>query len=602
MAAGLLVGSTLVVPEVTAAATPNVALDPTQKIHPLLQYGAQVDPSAVVRVIVQKNRSDVTSASLLAGVPGVQIGEDFKYIPAFVANLPQASVATLAANPSVRYVSPDASVQVLPSVDKSAAKPAPRPPAPKPAHPPKHGFDPSGLRTVYPFVSGATQAWTGAATPDHRTDSGVNISVAVIDSGVDANLSDVGGQVLAVNVNRKSNNAQDGFGHGTHVAAIINGHDADGQYYGIAPSATVISVKIADDQGNASESDLLRGLDWVRANRDAYHIRAVNLSVSSGVASSYAVSPVDAAVERLWNDNVVVVAAAGNLGSAEDAVWYAPGNDPYAITVGCLDDNQTANTNDDSLCSISSRGITEDGFAKPDLVASGRKVESALSTGVNGNGSVLAGEFPERISADGHHIRLSGTSMSTPVVTGAVALLLQRHAGLRPSQIRQLLTGSTTAYPGQPDHAGALNIPAALNASDHPPAPDTYTPVPASGAQPAATSSTILWDGSRWASTYYDGSRWASTYLDGSRWAADTSLDGSRWAGTSLDGSRWATAYWDGSRWASAYWDGSRWASSTEFDGSRWASAYWDGSRWASAYWDGSRWAGSAWDSIGSLD
>src|ERR1051326_6516149 len=256
MAAGLLVGSTMVVPQVSSAATPVVSLDSTQKIHPLLQYGAQGDPAKLVRVIVQKSRSDVPSASFATAVPGLQVSEEFKYIPAFVATLPQAAVGALAASPNVRYVSPDASVQVLPSVAKAGAKPAPRPPAPKPVHPPKEGFDPSDLLTVYPLVSGATQAWTGAATADHHPDSGANISVALIDSGVDTSLSDVAGQVLAVNVNRNTSNAQDGYGHGTHVAAIINGHDADGQYYGVAPSATVISVKIADDQGTAYESDL----------------------------------------------------------------------------------------------------------------------------------------------------------------------------------------------------------------------------------------------------------------------------------------------------------------------------------------------------------
>src|SRR5919201_3003724 len=475
-------------------------LDSSPKIHPLLQYGAQADPTSTVRVIVQKTRGDVSSSTIAATVPGLLVSEDFQYIPAFVATLPQTAVPVLALNPSVRYVSPDATVQVIPSVPQLPSKPAPRPPAPKPVAPPKTGFDATNLLTTFPIVSGATRAWSGAATPDRHRFSGVNITVAVVDSGVDAGHPDISGQVLAVNVNRSASGPADGYGHGTHVAAIINGHDADGQYYGIAPSVTVISVKIADDKGQAFESDLLRGLDWVRANRDAYKIRAVNLSVSSGLAASYAVSPVDAAVERLWKDNVIVVAAAGNLGSAQDAVWYAPGNDPYVITVGCLDDNQTVASSDDSLCPISSHGVTQDGFAKPDLVAPGRKIVSALSSGIHEQGSVLAGQFPDRITADGEHIRLSGTSMAAPNVTGAIALLLQRHGGLQPNQLRQLLMNTAGAYPGQPDRAGALNIPAALVASDHPPSGDHYRPLPADGTAPAvADATTLLWDGSRWA-------------------------------------------------------------------------------------------------------
>jgi serine protease AprX len=533
---------------------PLVTLDSTQKIHPLLQYGAQADPTSIVRVIVQKTRADVQSSTIAATVPGMRVSENFQFTPAFVATVPQTGVPALALNASVRYVSPDAAVQVIPSVPQLPSKPAPRPPAPKPVAPPKTGFDAANLFTKFPLVSGATSAWSGAATPDGHRFSGVNIAVAVIDSGVDQNHPDVSGQVLAVNVNRNASGPADGYGHGTHVAAIINGHDADGQYYGIAPSVTVISVKIADDTGQAFESDLLRGLDWVRLNRDAYHIRAVNLSVSSGLASSYAVSPVDAAVERLWHDNVTVVAAAGNLGAATDATWYAPANDPFVITVGCLDDNQTVATSDDSLCPISSRGVTQDGFAKPDLIAPGRKIESALSAGIDGRGSILAGDFPDRITADGEHIRLSGTSMSAPMVTGAIALLLQRHGGLQPNQLKQLLVNSASDYPGQPDGAGALNIPAALVASDHAPSGDHYQPLPVGGTVPPSGSITLLWDGARWGNAYFDGARWGSAYFDGARWGS-AEWDGARWGSASWNGARWGSAYWNGARWGGATWD-----------------------------------------------
>jgi serine protease AprX len=233
-------------------------------------------------------------------------------------------------------------------------------------------------------------------------------------------------------------------------------------------------------------------------------------------------------------------------------MWYAPANDPLAITVGCLDDNATTDFSDDSLCPISSHGVTEDGFAKPDLVAPGRKIVSALASGPNRQAVALAGEFPDRITSDGQHIRLSGTSMAAPQVAGAVALMLQRHS-LTPDQVKQILTSTARTYPGQADNAGLLNIGAALIASDHP-VNTTQVIRPVSGTLPPTGSTTLLWDGSRWASTYFDGSRWTSTYWDGSRWSA---------------------AEWDGSRWTSAYWDGSRW-SSTYFDGSRWSGATWD--------------------------
>jgi serine protease AprX len=424
------------------------------------------------------------------------------------------------------------------------------------------------LLTAFPIETGATKVWVG--TPDSPGQTGSGINVAVIDSGVDAMHPDLAGQVVAINVNQNTQSTGDGYGHGTHVAAIVNAHDPTRQYLGIAPNSFVVSVKVADDSGQALESDLLRGLDWVDQNRGPYKIRVLNLSVSTSVPESYATSPIDAAVERLWHDKVVVVVAAGNLGSAQDAVWYAPANDPMVITVGCLDDNGTLNTNDDSLCSISSHGVTEDGFAKPDLVAPGRKIVSALATAPNGQGTVLAADFPDRITADGNHIRLSGTSMAAPQVAGAVALMLQQYGNLTPDEIKSELIHSAKDY-GDPklrpgDHARLLNVQEAVKAAYHdatstnPPPPQV--PQPASGPKPPTVTGTmtLLFDGSRWANTYFDGSRWT---------------------GTNLDGSRWGSAEWDGSRWTSAYWDGSR---------------------WTSTYFDGSRWSGAAWDSDDSLD
>ena len=294
------------------------------------------------------------------------------------------------------------------------------------------------------------------------------------------------------------------------------------------------------------------------------------------------------------HQNVTVVAAAGNLGSADDAVWYAPANDPLAITVGCIDDNQTVSAADDSLCPISSRGITADGLAKPDLVAPGRKIVSTLASALNGQDVTLAQEFPDRITADGRHIRLSGTSMAAPMVAGAVALLLERQPGLNSEQVRHLLIDTTTTYPGQTDLPGSLNIPAALTGAQHPPAPSKFGPLPTGASTPPSGARTVVWDGSRWNTTTWDGSRWNTTTWDGSRWNT-TTWDGSRWNTATWDGSRWNSTTWDGSRWNTTTWDGSRW-NSTTWDGSRWNSSTWDGSRWNGATWDGSRWNSSSWD------
>jgi serine protease AprX len=521
-----------------AGSTPaaQVSLDPALKIHPFLQYGLQADPKTLVRLIVQKSSPSALALLIAARVPGVVIVEEFKVVPAFIAIAPLSAVTALAKDPNVRYLSPDGAVQLIPGL-RPLSLPQLNLRKPEPVKAPKSGFDVASLLTTYPFDTGATGAWSNE---DGKVETGSNVTVAIIDSGVDANRPDVSG-VVSVNVNRSSLNTGDGYGHGTHVAGIITGHDPSQQYLGIAPSASLVSIKIADDSGLAAESDLLRGLDWLYNNQARLKIRAVNLSVSTSIPESYATSPVDAAVENLWHAGVTVVASAGNLGPSQDAVWYAPGNDPYVISVGCIDENATKSLADDSLCPISSYGVTEDGFAKPDMVAPGRKIASARATAPNGGATVLAGEFPDRITADGQHIRLSGTSMAAPMVVGAIALLLQRHSNLTPSQLKQILVQSTRTYPGQPDGAGMLNITQALLASDHSPV-NTQAPIVAvGGIAPPAGSNTMVWDGARWGSTYWDGARWGSTYFDGARWGS-----------AEFDGARWGSAYWDGARWGSA--------------------------------------------------
>ena len=322
-----LLAPTLVVPALAAGApaASQVTLDPTLKISPFLQYGEQVDPHATVRVIVQKSTPGASALLIALKVPGVLISEEFKVIPAFVATVPMSAIPALARDPNVRYLSPDTDIQILPGLLPTLLKPLSLLKKPQTVKQSSAGISASNVLTTYPFDTGATSAWSPA---DGHIETGSSITVAIIDSGIDATHADLSGQVVSVNVNKNTQSTGDGYGHGTHVAGIIIGPRPGGQYLGIAPNATLVSIKIADDSGNASESDLLRGLDWLDANQGKYNIRAVNLSVSTSLPESYATSPIDAAVETLWHDGVTVVASAGNLGPAQDAVWYAPGNDP----------------------------------------------------------------------------------------------------------------------------------------------------------------------------------------------------------------------------------------------------------------------------------
>jgi len=579
----VLLGATLAPASVGAStlSTTPITLNPSLKIHPLLQAEAQTNPTRVVRVIVQQV-SAPASPGLLGGLVGGLLGsssttdEQFTVIPALVTNVQLSSLAAMALDPNVRYISPDGPVAIIPGLPivggllngvlgvvggllgGGASQPSVSGSFSSYG---RGSVDASHLSTTYPFDTGAPSAWAGRAGP---ADTGARVTVAVLDSGVDLAHPDLKGHVIGVNVNKAASGPTDGYGHGTHVAGIIAGQDSAGQYVGLAPGANVVGVKLSDDTGATYESDVLRGLQWVSQNRAAYNIRAINLSLSASVPQSYATSPIDAAVENLWHQGVTVVASAGNLGAGEDAMWYAPGNDPLAITVGCLDDNQTVAPSDDSLCLISSRGVTEDGFAKPDLIAPGRKIVSSLASGVNGHPAVLATTFPDRITADGRHIRLSGTSMSAPMVTGAVALLLQRYPGLTPDQVKQMLVSTASGYPGQADKAGELNIVAALQASVPPATPQRLLPV--GGGAPPVGAVTLLWDGTRWANTYWTGGHWEAGYWDGGHW----------------DTTYWDAGHWDAGHWDAGYWDAGHW------DAANWSAGHWDAGHWDAGLWDAS--------------
>jgi serine protease AprX len=485
----------LVLAPIGAAAGPGglpgrAPLDPGLRVHPYLQYGAQAEPNKRVRVIVQKAHGHLEDRD--DDDPDVHEGEKFQFIESKVLELPLGKVAKLAANPSVRYVSLDGPVKTA-------------------------SIDVSQVKTTYPGTISLPKVWNGSKGLGA---TGNGVTVAVLDTGVNSGHPDfTGSKLVTVNVNPRALGGGDGHGHGTHVIGIVNGRDPYGQYIGVAPDARVISVKVADDTGASTTSDLLAGLQWVSDNRAAYNIRVVNLSINAALAESYLTSPLAAAVETLWLNGVVVVVASGNRGTdLSNQTWYAPANDPFVITVGALDENQTVGTTDDSLAYFSSRGPTQDGFYKPEIVAPGRKIVAPLSNG----GSTLAKLLPDHI-VDGNHIRLSGTSMAAPVVTGVVALLLERNPSLTPDQVKWLLQLTASAYPGKADIAGVVN--------------------PVAAIQTASKGKLGL----------------ANLGL-----ALNPAVIAS--GGTALAQAYWNQAYWDAAYWNQAYWDTAYWDTATTFD------------------------------------
>jgi serine protease AprX len=493
-----------------AAAGKN-KLDPKLKVHPLLQVGAEEEPEKKVRVLVVKDGKDKSrkQSQDIARTAEAAEFEDFSFADSQAMEIKQKHVLKLANRPDVRYIAPDGPVggPVRQPGKKGTAVTQVGREKTAPAMPPPDG---KALATAYPFEVNADKVWNS----NTLRATGKGVTVAVIDTGVNAgHPAFAGSNLISVTVNKRALGTQDTHGHGTHVVGIINGRDAADRYVGVAPDARVISVKVADDAGAANESDLLRGMQWVYDNRHVYNIRAVNISMSSAVAASYTTSPVAAAAEQLWFGGVVVVAAAGNHGTAPNATWYAPGNDPFVISVGCVDDRATKDTGDDRVCEFGSRGKSQDGFYRPDVMAPGRRIVSALA----GPSSTLALQYPERVT-DGDYIRMSGTSGAAPVVTGVVALLLERYPNLTPNQVKHLLVAQDKDFPSMRDGRGIVDALKAITAASQNrlgTANAGLTPSRAIDPTTGAISqSQTYWDQTYWDQTYWDQTYWDQTYWD----------------------------------------------------------------------------------------
>jgi serine protease AprX len=301
--------------------------------------------------------------------------------------------------------------------------------------------------------------------------TGRGVGVAVIDSGIAGDIPDFqapgwsGSRVIASAVtNPCATDATDEYGHGTHVAGLIAGNSLVypsrdklfGKYMGVAPRANLISVKVSDDDGNTTVLDVINGIQFAVDNKATYGIRVINLSLSSAAAESYTTDPLDAAVEQAWNAGILVVAAAGNEALTSDGVTFSPANDPWALTVGALDDRGTFSRLDDILAPWSSRGLTQDGVSKPDVLAPGGGLVSALAPE-----SDFAHLCPTCI-VDGRYFKAGGTSMATAVVSGAAALLVEEHPTWSPARLKGALRATLVDVPGA---GGVIDVYAALDST-----------------------------------------------------------------------------------------------------------------------------------------
>ncbi len=211
----------------------------------------------------------------------------------------------------------------------------------------------------------------------------------------------------------------DDNGHGTHIAGIIGGDGgaSDGKYMGIAPRCHFIILKILDHKGNGNTEHVVQAIDWLVQYRKVYHIRIVNISIGMVLhAESRERIRLLQSVEYAWDNDLVVVAAAGNNGPGENSITV-PGICRKVITVGCFDDTREQIGKSPLKPNYSGRGPTEHCVVKPELVLPGTNVTSCAP-------------YPVM------YTQKTGTSMAAPMVSGSIALLLSKYPHFSPADVK----------------------------------------------------------------------------------------------------------------------------------------------------------------------
>jgi serine protease AprX len=401
---------------------------------------------------------------------------------------------------------------------------------------------------------GAPQAWSQLGV------TGRGVGVAVVDSGVYAHPDLAGRIVAAIDFTSATPTVSniplnDLGGHGTHVAGLIagDGTRSAGLYTGVAPNANIVDVRVIDANGSSNVSIILRGLQWVLANRTTYNIKVVNMSLGATPTGSYKSDLMATAAEILNFAGVNVVVSAGNTGPLAGTIT-TPATDPYVITVGAVDDNATPLLADDLMATFSSRGKTPfDRLSKPDLVAPGRKMVSLRAPG-----SELDTLFPDRqvtvlgsVSAD--YYKLSGTSMAAPVVAGTIALMYERNPTLTPAQVKKRLKSTVTplAYGTTLDRGAGL-----VNAYRAAASVDTDKEYSADRVSDAFAK-----DMKR----FIQGQRfvWRDLTYNGGVDSAGTSWEGVTWENVRWDAVTWENVMWEGFTWEGVTWEGVTWETVT---------------------------------------
>lgn len=285
--------------------------------------------------------------------------------------------------------------------------------------------------------------------------TGKNITIAILDTGicpVDDFVKPRNRIIAFKDIINNKTKSYDDNGHGTHVAGIAcgNGFMSNGLYKGIAYESNIVSIKVLDKNGKGDTAQVVSGIQWIIDNKKKYNIRIANLSIGSPTSDSQK-DPLVKAVNYAWDHGIIMTIAAGNNGPQSSSIT-SPGVSKKVITVGGSNDSVDVTIWGNKYKNYSGRGPTAECIIKPDVVAPSSNIISCLSKTAN--------NIDLDKIVDKNYLKLSGTSMATPMISGAIALLIQKYPHLSPNDVKYKLKFSTTdlGYSQNQQGWGLINI------------------------------------------------------------------------------------------------------------------------------------------------
>jgi serine protease AprX len=562
---------------------------------------ARAESSSTVPVIVSyAGGSGAAERAVLRA--GGAIRQRLGVADAFTATLPRSALPAVASAPGVRQLTADGSVRLAGKHWNADTTQTPM--------------------SAVNEVIGTADAW-GRKDSLGRPITGTGIGVALVDSGVtpvkglDNAARIINGPDLSFESQAANLRHLDTYGHGTHMAGIILGRDAEFVpgakpavgFAGVAPGANLINLKVAAVDGSVDVSQVIAAIDWAVTHRNdpGLNIRVLNLSFGTDSLQDPKFDPLSYAVEAAWRKGIVVVVAAGNGGPTATRLGM-PAMNPTVIAVGGSDHLGTAATADDVVGAFSSRGSTA---RRPDLVAPGRSVISLRDPNSFIDTEYSAGRLTTVQDPTQRFFKGSGTSQSAAVVSGAVALLLQQRPTLTPDQVKKLLTSTAAVMPAADSvgrGAGQLSVKAAISAPTPTTATQLVAPSVGTGSLEKArgtahvidpetgieltgerdimgkTFNSLTWGPLAMTGCAWTGGTWNTSVWTGAAWTATSSWSGKTWSAGTWTSGAWSGKTWSGRTWSSVSWTGKTWTGKT------WSGKTWSGKTWSGGYWSGSSW------------